>query len=183
MKNKAVFLDRDGTINADTDYIYKIADFNFLPGVKDGLRLLSEAGFTLIVITNQSGIARGMYSEADYMRLNEWMISDLKKAGIEIAASYFCPHHPDGYVRKYKIECACRKPKTGLFEKACSDFEIDKSQSYAIGDRMRDLTFCTQSLVRGVLLYNDKEERIGNIMKITGGLKEAAEIIINGDFK
>lgn len=180
---KAVFLDRDGTINIDTNYLFKLEFFYFLPGVLEALKLFQNNGFTLIIITNQSGIARGMYSVDDYIKLNNWMISELKKSGINISATYFCPHHPDGTVAKYRIDCDCRKPKTGLFEKACSDFEIDKSQSYAIGDRMRDLSICLQSSVRGVLLYNDKEEKKNNIWKITGGLKEAAEKIVNGDFK
>ena len=178
----AVFLDRDGTINVDTNYPHNRADFSFFHGAKEGLRMLSQAGFKLIIVTNQSGIARGMYTEEDYHKLMKWLYGDLKKSQIEISADYFCPHHPGGKIEKYRIECDCRKPNIGLFKRAIADFDIDESQSWAIGDRMRDLAICSQSSVRGVLLYNKNEERQKSIWKIKGGLKEAAEKIINGDF-
>lgn len=183
MKSKVIFLDRDGTINKDTHYLYRKDDFEFLSGVKEALLSFQTAGFKLIVITNQSGIARGMYSEGDYALLNEWMISELKKDGISIAASYYCSHLPYAVIEKYRIDCDCRKPKLGLFKKAMADFGIDESASWAIGDKMRDLAICEHSAVRGVLLYSGKEERAGNIFSIKGGLDEAAQKIIGGAFK
>lgn len=94
--SKAVFLDRDRTINVDRAYLSKIEDFEYIHGAAEGLRILQEAGFTLIITTNQSGITRGYYSEEDFLELNNWMLIDLKKKGIKIAKVYYCPHHPNG---------------------------------------------------------------------------------------
>lgn len=180
---RAVFLDRDGTINVDTHYLFKKEDFRFLPGVKESLKILNDNDFKLIIITNQSGIARGMYSEEDYLRLNEWMLTELKKSGIEISATYYCPHHPDAKNEKYRIDCNCRKPKIGLFKKAIEDFSVDENLSWAIGDKMRDLAICEESSVKGILLYSSNSECQKNIWKIKGGLKEASQKIIKGEFK
>ncbi len=149
--NKAIFLDRDGTINKDKNYIYKVSDFEYVEGAIAGLRKLYEQGFLLVIITNQSGIARGYYSEQDYHNLDNWMKQDLKDKGIEIAASYYCPHLPDGIVARYAMECNCRKPQTGLFWKAANDLKIDMNRSYAIGDKIRDLAICEESGVKGIL--------------------------------
>ena len=143
IKNKAVFLDRDGTINIDKDYIYKVSDFEFIPGAVEALKLLQDAGYLLIIITNQSGIARGYYTEEDYEKLNDWMIKTLaEQYGVFITASYFCPHHPEAVVPAYRINCSCRKPGTALFEQAIREHDIDLSSSYAIGDKLRDLAIC-----------------------------------------
>ena len=135
---KAIFLDRDGTINVEKDYLYRIEDFEFLPRVIDALKLLQSAGYLLIIITNQSGIARGYYKESDYEKLNAWMLKELKQKGINISAVYHCPHHPNAKIDKYRVNCSCRKPNKGLFEKAINDFNIDLSLSYSIGDKIRD---------------------------------------------
>ena len=183
MARKAVFLDRDGTINVDTNYLYKSSDFSFLPGAKEGLKALQSAGYMLVVITNQSGIARGMYEESDYLALNQWMLEELKKDGIEIAATYYCPHHPQAVVEKYRIDCDCRKPKIGLFKKAAAEHGIDEANSWTVGDRMRDLAFCEHSKARGILLYSGCCERAGSVWKIKGGLKEAAQKIVSENFE
>ena len=156
MSNKAIFLDRDGTINVDKGYVYKIEDFEFLPGAIEALRLLQEAGFILIIITNQSGIARGYYTKEDFERLNRWMLTELERHGVHIAAVYYCPHLPAEKgenipleLKKYRINCSCRKPKLELFEKAIRDFNIDLSQSFAIGDKPRDCTICEVTECRG----------------------------------
>ena len=179
---KAVFLDRDGTINCDKKYLFKREGFEYLCGVKDALKCFSDAGFLLIIITNQSGIARGFYTEHDYSVLTDWMLSDLKNDGIEISAVYFCPHHPKASILQYKKDCDCRKPKTGLFLKAVADYKIDLSQSYAIGDKERDVAICKESDCKGFVLYSGKNERVGNVTYINGGLKEACDILL-GDFK
>lgn len=154
--NKAVFLDRDGTINVDQEYIYKPEDFAFLPGAVEGLRILQECGFRLIIITNQSGIARGIYSEEDYLFLNEWMLRLLKQRGILIDRVYYCPHLPDAKIEKYRKRCNCRKPRTGLYLQAAVDYNIDFSQSFAIGDRLRDCAICENTGCHGYLI-GDKE--------------------------
>ena len=158
--NKAVFLDRDGTINIDKAYLSRIEDFEYIPGVIEGLRMLQDAGFILIIVTNQSGIARGYYSKEDFLELNEWMLSDLKKKGIKIAKVYYCPHHPNGKIEKYKMDCNCRKPKLGMYEKAIKDFDIDLSQSYSIGDKIRDSAICENTSCRGYLISSLEKENI-----------------------
>ena len=141
--NKAIFLDRDGTINIDKDYIYKVSDFEFIDQAPEALKLLQDGGFQLIIITNQSGIARGYYTEEDYEKLNDWLLKTLtEQYGVNITASYFCPHHPEAVVEKYRKNCNCRKPKLGLFERAIAEHDIDLSSSYAIGDKLRDLAIC-----------------------------------------
>ena len=154
--NKAIFLDRDGTINKDKNYLHKISDFEYIEGAIDGLKILSDMGYMLVVITNQSGIARGFYLEQDYLDLDRWMKKDLSNKGIIIAGSYYCPHLPNGVVSQYTKECDCRKPKTGLFWKAVNDLKIDIQKSYAIGDKPRDLSICDESDVKGILLSKVK---------------------------
>ena len=162
--NKAVFLDRDGTINIDKDYLYKIEDFEYLPGAVEGLRLLQEQGYLLIVITNQSGIARGFYSEEDYLRLDKWMKEDLAQKGVKITASYYCPHLLDVKVSKYSIECECRKPKLGLFYQAAKDWDIDIDNSIAIGDKPRDIAISEVSKCKGILFSGNWDALINLFM-------------------
>lgn len=164
--NKAIFLDRDGTINVDKAYLSKIEGFAYLPGVIEGLRLLQEAGFILIIITNQSGIARGYYTEADFQKINEWMLRDLAEKGIEISKVYYCPHHQMAALEKYRIECDCRKPKLGMYKKAIEEFDIDLSQSFAIGDKIRDSAICEKTACRGFLISSlEKSEVVGSVKK------------------
>lgn len=165
--NKAVFLDRDGTINKEKHYLYKIDDFEFLPRVIEGLRVLQEAGYLLIIITNQSGIGRGYYTENDFHKLNNWMIDKLKEYGINITDVYYCPHLPDAPVEVYRKECNCRKPKLGLFEKAIADYDIDLSKSYAIGDKIRDCAICEGGQCKGFLIEkNEDPEVISDVLKL-----------------
>ena len=156
MKNKAIFLDRDGTINVDKGYVHKIEDFEFIPGVIEALRVLQSKGYLLIVITNQSGIARGYYSEEDFQKLNSYMISEFEKNGVVISDVLYCPHLPDAPIVAYRKSCNCRKPGLGLFEKAIDKWNIDLSRSYAIGDKERDLSICLNSECKGILFENNK---------------------------
>ncbi len=121
---KIVFLDRDGTINEEVNYLHKPEDFRFVPGVPEALRRLHEAGYLLIVITNQAGIARGYYSEADCEALNRYMAEMLAAQGTVLTAAYYCPHHPVHGIGAYRRECSCRKPKDGLFLQALADLGI-----------------------------------------------------------
>lgn len=184
--NKAVFLDRDGTINVDKAYLSKIEDFEYLPGVINGLKLLQNAGYKLLIITNQSGIARGYYTEDDFLKLNDWMIEDLKSKGVKISGVYYCPHHPSGKVEKYRVKCECRKPKLGLYQKAVNDFDIELSKSWTIGDKIRDSAICEKTSCHGFLISNlEKQEvtkavkngKYGNI-RYAEDLYEAAKMIV-----
>ena len=129
---KAAFLDRDGVINVDHGYVGKIEDFSWCDGVFEGLLRLKELGFELVIITNQSGIARGYYSEADFKRLTKWMLTGLEKQGISVLKVYHCPHAPE-------LGCECRKPKPGMILKAASELEIDLKNSILIGDKDSDI--------------------------------------------
>lgn len=189
--NKAIFLDRDGTINVDKAYLSRIEDFEYLPGVIEGLKMLQQAGFLLVVVTNQSGIARGYFKEKDFLRLNEWMLSDLRNKGIEISKVYYCPHHPDGKIKKYRRDCACRKPKLGMYEQAIRTFDIDISHSYTIGDKLRDLALCEMTSCKGYLVSNLEKKSIINLIKngsyegirYKDDLLDAARDIIGGNKK
>lgn len=183
--NRAVFLDRDGTLNADKGYLHRAEDFEWLPGALQALRRLEEMGFLLVVLTNQSGIARGYYEERDFLALNRWMLDDLQRRGIHIARVYYCPHHPRAAVARYRAECDCRKPKLGMFERAIRELRIDAGRSYAIGDKLRDCALCLQTECRGFLIGQkeppDVIERVkaGAYARIgyCAGLPECAEKI------
>ncbi len=160
MKNKAVFLDRDGTINTEKDYLYLKEDFEFLPGAIEGLNILQAAGYLLIVITNQSGIARGYYTEKDFQKLNKWMLEKLHKEGIMISKVYYCPHLPSAKIGRYRCICNCRKPKLGMYEKAVRDFNLDVNKCITIGDKIRDCSICLSSKCKGFLVENNEKKRI-----------------------
>lgn len=168
--HKAIFLDRDGTINKEKHYLYKIEEFEFLPGVVKGIRVLQDCGYIIIIITNQSGIARGYYTEKEYRQLNEWMIKKLERQGVHITAEYYCPHLPDAAVARYRKDCECRKPKLGLYRRAIDDYDIDLDNSYAIGDRIRDCSICEHSLCKGFLI--GKNEKKDVIKRVTSGAVE-----------
>ena len=138
MKNKFVLLDRDGVINIEKSYLHKIEDFEYEKNVVEGLLKLRDLGYRFAIITNQAGIARGYYTEEDYLKLQSFIEDDLFKKGIKIEKSYFCTHHPN-VTGKYGIECDCRKPNTGNFELAIKEFDIDVKNSFMIGDKITDL--------------------------------------------
>lgn len=116
------------------------------------MKLLQDAGFLLIVITNQSGIARGYYTEEDFQKLNDWMLDKLKENGINITNVYYCPHLPDAAIEKYRIDCNCRKPKTGMFMQAVNDYHINLSKSYVLGDKLRDCAICNEYDCTGFII-------------------------------
>ena len=173
MCGKALFLDRDGTINIDKGYLYKIEDFEFIKGAVDALRIAQEEGYKLIIISNQSGIARGYYTENDFELLNNWMILELKSRGVHIDAVYYCPHLPDAIIPQYRIKCSCRKPGISLFEKAAKEQSISFENSWCIGDRMRDLSICEVYSIRGILIGNSEQERI--IKEVQTGQRKRIE--------
>lgn len=157
LNQKAVFLDRDGTINRDKGYLYRAEDFEILPGVIEGLQLLQKAGYLLIVVTNQSGIARGYYTEQEFQSLNAWMVKYFQENGILISGVYYCPHLPDASEPEYRKICRCRKPGIELYERAVKDFHINLSQSYVVGDRIRDCSICKMTGCRGFLIGKSEE--------------------------
>ncbi|MBO5515020.1 MAG: HAD family hydrolase [Schwartzia sp.] len=146
-----VFFDRDGTLNVDKDYLHTIEEFEWIEDAPQAIRWVNERGFLVIVVTNQSGVARGYFGEEDVKRLHEWMNDDLKRFGAHIDAFYYCPHLPNGSVAPYAMECDCRKPKPGLVQRACDDFDIDRGASIMIGDKSRDVECAEAAGLRGVL--------------------------------
>ena len=136
---KAAFIDRDGIINIDNGYVSKKEDVIFVPGIFNLCRLLQEKGFQLVIITNQSGIGRGLYSIEDFNSLMDWMVTQFKNQGITISKCYFCPHHPTEAEDDYKIDCDCRKPKPGMILHAQKDLGIDLSASILVGDKPSDI--------------------------------------------
>ena len=138
-KGPAIFLDRDGVINEDRNYVHSVADFHFLPGVLEACRLFVVAGFRLVVITNQAGVARGLYTVEDVEALHFWMAEQFRAASAPLSGIYFCPHHPDGIVSPYRKACLCRKPAPGLIIKANTELQIDLPRSILVGDKVSDV--------------------------------------------
>jgi D-glycero-D-manno-heptose 1,7-bisphosphate phosphatase len=139
LMRKAVFLDRDGVINKDSAYVHRWDDFEFVPGAIEGMKRLQNAGYILIIVTNQSGLARGYYTEAQYRDLTNRLRQELAYQGVNIAGVYHCPHHPDGNVCHLAIECDCRKPAPGLVRKAANELGVSLIDSIMIGDKPSDI--------------------------------------------
>ncbi len=137
--NRAVFLDRDGTVNVEKNFLIRPEDFEFEQGVIRTLKYLFDKGFLLIIISNQSGIARGYFTEDDLKKLNDHINSEASRNGFRFAGFYHCPHHKDGVVDRYAVECGCRKPGTELIEKAAKDHNVDLSVSFMAGDKESDI--------------------------------------------
>lgn len=149
MSLKAVFLDRDGTLNVDVAYLYEIEKFQWIPGAKEALKYLTEQGYTLFVVTNQSGVARGYFPEEKIHELHGFIQRELDEVGVKIEKFYYCPHLPDGPIPKYAIECDCRKPKPGMILQACKEYDIDKEKSFLVGDGKRDVEAAEAAGIRG----------------------------------
>jgi len=136
---KALFLDRDGVINVDRHHVHRIEDFEFLPGIFELCALAVARGFLLVVVTNQAGIGRGHYTEADFQRLTAWMLDAFRHRGIEIARVYHCPYHPTAGVGDYRRESFDRKPNPGMLLKARDELGLDLANSVLIGDKDSDI--------------------------------------------
>ncbi len=135
----AVFLDRDGVINVDHGYVHDEHDFEFIDGVFEAARELQKMGYLLVLVTNQSGIARGMFSEDRFLSLTQWMDWNFEDNGVEFDGFYYCPHHPEASVAEYKQNCDCRKPQPGMFISARDFLKIDMEKSVMVGDKAEDM--------------------------------------------
>jgi D-glycero-D-manno-heptose 1,7-bisphosphate phosphatase len=134
----AVFLDRDGTLNHDAGYVHRIADFRWLPGAVSAVRALNDNGYYIFIVTNQSGVARGLFDEAAVRSLHDWMNSDLRPAGARIDDFRYCPHHPQASVTAYRIACSCRKPAPGMLSDLMKAWPVIRDGSIMIGDKESD---------------------------------------------
>ena len=136
---RAVFLDRDGTINVDHGYVFRAGEFEFISGAPEAIRRLKDAGYLVIVVTNQAGIARGLYSEADVHELHRHLDRELARHDTSIDAYYYCPHHPEKGTPPYRRDCACRKPLPGMLLQAAADFPLNLGGSFLVGDKLSDI--------------------------------------------
>ncbi|MFB3903417.1 MAG: D-glycero-alpha-D-manno-heptose-1,7-bisphosphate 7-phosphatase [Acidobacteriota bacterium] len=152
MANRAVFLDRDGTIIEEVNYLRRIEEMTVFPFSAEALRKLTEAGFLNVVVTNQSAIARGYLDEAELKTIHEELARRLEREGARIDAFYHCPHHAEATVEKYRKVCGCRKPRAGLIFQAASDLEIDVKASFVVGDRTGDIGAGREAGCRSVLV-------------------------------
>ena len=156
MTRKAAFLDRDGVINLDRGYVHRWEDFEFVPGCVQALRRLESAGYALVVVTNQSGVARGLYDERDVERLGAALRAHLEAENVHLAAIEYCPHLPDGVVAAYAHDCDCRKPAPGMILRAARALQLDLAGSILFGDKPSDIEAARRAGVgRQVLLATD----------------------------
>ncbi len=152
MMTAAFFLDRDGTINEDTGYVSHPDELMIYPWTAEAIRLINESGAKAIIITNQSGIARGFYSEETLVEIHDRLKEELGREGAFLDGIYYCPHHPRIGDRRYRIVCECRKPAMGLLNQAVADHKIEIDRSWVIGDKASDIRMAAQAGVRAALV-------------------------------
>lgn len=150
---KALFLDRDGVINEEINYLYRKEEFCFMDGIIDVMQHFQDRGYLLIVVTNQSGIGRGYYTEEDFHILNDWMLDQLACRGVNIAKVYYSPYHPEKGLGRYKLDTFCRKPNPGMIFQAQQDFGINLRESLLLGDKESDIEAGVRAGVGTTVLY------------------------------
>ena len=166
---KAAFLDRDGVINKDKAYVHRWEDFEFVPGAVEGMRRLQEAGYALVIVTNQSGLARGYYTEAQYQALTASLRQELSRQGVELEGVYHCPHHPKGSVPALSIDCGCRKPSPGLLLQAARELNLSLSDSLLVGDKPGDIEAARAAGVgRAYQVQSDNPESVADQVAADG---------------
>ena len=161
MASKAVFLDRDGTINIEVGYLRRMEDLVLIKGADSGIRLLNEHGYRVVVITNQSGVARGLFDESFVRKVHEELARRLSKEKAYVDRWYYCPHHPTEGRDRYRIECNCRKPLPGMIELAARELDIIPEESFVIGDGVRDIELAWRVGAKPILVLTGfgKESR------------------------
>ena len=150
-QNRLAFLDRDGVLNVDGDYVHRPEDFVWMPGAVEAVRWLDRWGFTVVVVTNQAGIGRGLYTEAEFAQFMGWVGEQLTADGATLAAVYYCPHHPDAGLDAYRLDCPARKPQPGLLLQALADFAAAPADCIFIGDKVSDMAAAGAAGIRGFL--------------------------------
>ena len=186
MATKAAFLDRDGTLNDERglDYVHRLQDFHWLPGAREAIRKLNSAGYLVVVVTNQAGVARGLYTGEDVDVLHSAVQSDLNEAGALVDAFYYSPYHVEGTVPEFALWHEDRKPGTGMFERAIRDFDIDPLQSFMIGDKASDLIPAKALDMRTALVLTGHGEDHASTLSadvVVDDIAIAADWILSGD--
>lgn len=178
---RAVFLDRDGTINIEKDYLYQIHEFEFIPGAVEAIRMLNKAGIMVVVVTNQSGVARGYYTEEDVENLHRHIAAELTRSGAHVDAWLYCPHHPDGR-GSYALPCTCRKPLPGMLLDAAARHGIDLENSAIIGDKRADIEAGQAAGCRTILVRTgygaDEEQFVGPPTVVCDDVLAAAKLLV-----
>jgi len=180
---RAVFLDRDGTIIEDIGYLAECSGIKFLPKVVEAIKLLNGNGFKVIIVTNQAGVARGYFTEETVKAINQYIQESLARQGALIDMIYYCPHHVEGIIEEYRKECYCRKPNPGMIEEAIREFGIDCGSSFVIGDKISDIEAgyragCKTILLAGKDPLNDEREIAMTSDHISPDLYEAAKWLV-----
>lgn len=181
-KIKAVFIDRDGTINEERQYVSKIEDFKLIPGSLEALKLLTENGIKIYIITNQGGIAKGFFTIDQFHHLTEHMINHFESEGIKIEKVLYCPHHPDGIVPEYAIECSCRKPSARLLEDVIEENNYQMDEIALVGDKNTDIEAGKRLGIRTFLVetgYGIEEKGSTKATFIKKNLKDAVNHVLN----
>lgn len=178
---RAAFIDRDGTLNREIEYLYRIEDLEWLPGAVESIRRLNEAGVKVLVVTNQAGVARGYYTEDDVRALHDYMQRNLARHDAKIDAFYYCPYHPEGTVPEYRRLSHCRKPSTGMFEQGLEEWYLDPADCVVVGDRNTDMEpgqvlGMTTILVETGYGMEDRGTTTAN--HVVAGIAEATDIIV-----
>jgi D,D-heptose 1,7-bisphosphate phosphatase len=182
-KTAAVFLDRDGTIIEDAHYIRRVEDVRLLAGAAEGLRRMQAAGYALVVVSNQSGLARGIISEEEHGSVRERFVELLKGEGIELTDYFYCPHHPEGVVEKYRQACECRKGRPGMLLEAARRHGLSMTGSWMIGDKAADVEAGIGSGVRTIRIGRAEAAEEDEVRPefYADNLVEAARIIVDGE--
>jgi len=173
MTRKVIFLDRDGVINHEVGYLHRISDFKFIDEQFSSFSYLKQIGFSFVVVSNQSGIARGFYTEEDYRHLNKWMIGEFKRNNIDILDTFFCPHGPED-------KCRCRKPNNGMLLDAIEKYSIDLENSWMIGDKESDITAAKNSGIKKTILVrsgHNIDEKTTKANYVINSIKDINKII------
>jgi len=186
VKKKAVFLDRDGTINVEVGYLSDPEELELIPGAARAVARLNDAGFVVVVVTNQAGVARGYFTEEDVVAVNRRLVEVLQPEGARIDGIYYCPHHPEFGDETYRKDCECRKPNTGMVRQAVDNFNIEVSRSYVVGDHVGDVLLGVNAGARSihVLTGHGADERQKliergiNTVHLAQDLADAVEYIL-----
>ena len=160
MRDRVIFLDRDGTINRESGYITSVEQLHLYEGTVPALKMLNDMGYRIVIVSNQAGVGKGLLTEPTLIEINNALLDMLKRSGIAIERLYYCPHHPEAVVPEYKRQCPCRKPGTGMVTRAALELGVDVRNAYVVGDKLTDVELARNFGGRGILVltgYGEKE--------------------------